>query len=35
MRSGAGYLFHPEKRGGPGLQILQNFYKICQEAAHV
>ena len=27
--------FHPEKSGRPGLQILQNFYKICQEAAHV
>ena len=27
--------FHPEKSGRPGLQILQNFYKICQEAANV
>ena len=30
-----GCQFHPEKSGRPGLQILQNFYKICQEAAHV
>ncbi|WP_294445641.1 imidazole glycerol phosphate synthase subunit HisH [uncultured Mailhella sp.] len=27
--------FHPEKSGRPGLRILTNFYRYCQEAARV
>ncbi len=27
--------FHPEKSGRPGLRLLTNFYRYCQEAARV